>query len=127
KRQQRQREAAENSREESAEEVLCSVIASVPESAAGAFLALSAFRSNAGNIINFPFLKEVAPVIAKTYPAEWASWRAKESSEGGHRWCADFLDRMAGSPFLEGDELTGAVRSRLAAKTVVKSETTDAA
>jgi len=123
KRQQRKREAAENAREESAEEVMCSVIASVPESAVGAFLAMSSFRSSAGSLVNFPFLRECAATVAKNFPVEWQQWKQKEPPH----W-STFLDQMASRPILEGDELTAAVKSRLATRGVAKpAETTDAA
>jgi hypothetical protein len=97
--------------EESLEENLAVIIATIPESAAGAFLAMSHFNSTCGNLINFPFLRECAPIIAKTYPAEWARWRSKARED----W-RSYLDEMANGPVLESDELSHAVKARAPAK-----------
>jgi hypothetical protein len=64
-----------SSQETTLEQDLAAIIAAVPESGAGAFIAMSAFNSTFKNVVNFPFLKECAPVVAKTYPKEWAAWR----------------------------------------------------
>jgi hypothetical protein len=126
KREATKKEVAENSRDESLEGNLAEIVAAVPESSAGAFLAMSAFRSSFGSVVNFPYLRECGPVVAKSYPAEWAQWREKS----GGQW-HEFLDRMAAGPLLEGDELTRAVKARAPANirppANSTSETTDAA
>ena len=94
--------------EETLEETLAAIIAAVRESAVGAFLAMSAFHSSAGNLVNFPFIRQCAPVVAKTYPAEWAHWRSKHRED----W-RSFLDEMAKGPLLEGDELNRAVKAKV--------------
>jgi len=115
-----------SSQEETLEQNLAAIISAVPESGVGAFLAMSGFHSAAGNIVNFPFLKQCAPVVAKTYPKEWAEWRAKESGPG-QQWGA-FLDQIAAGPVLEGDELTHAVKRKLPIRGRIKpSEPADAA
>src|SRR5215831_11205690 len=55
-----------SSQEETLEQNLAAIISAVPESGVGAFLAMSGFHCAAGNIVNFPFLKQCAPVVAKT-------------------------------------------------------------
>jgi hypothetical protein len=118
---------AEN-REESLAESLAGLIAAVPESAVGAFLAASSVNS-AGTIMGFPFLRECGPVLAKTYPAEWAAWRAKATAAGReHQWCGEFLDQMAAGPLLEGDDLAAAVGAKRArpARTAAASGADDA-
>ena len=94
--------------EETLEQNLAALICSVPESGVGAFLSLAAFHSNAGNLVNHPFLRQTAPLVAKFYPKEWAEWRSK------HRdgW-QSFLDEVAKGPLLEGDELDRAVRAKV--------------
>src|SRR6516162_9646894 len=75
RRKQRQRELNAAKPQENLQETLAALIASVPEQGIGAFLALSSFRSNTGGLINFPFLSECAPVVARYYPSEWQRWR----------------------------------------------------
>jgi hypothetical protein len=107
-------EAAANAKpEESIEEQIADIIIILPESAAGAFLALSCFHSNRQNIVNFPYLKECAPVVAKTYPKEWAGWRSKHREQ----W-HPFLDGMAAGPVLEPDALSAAVKAKLPTRPV---------
>jgi len=94
--------------EESLEQQLASVITSVPESGCGAFLAMSTFRSKTGNLINYPFLAETLPIVARYFPGEWQLWRPAEKAH----WVTDFLDKMAAGPFLEGDQLKAAIRNK---------------
>jgi hypothetical protein len=108
RRKQRQRELNATKSEESAEEQMAAIITSVPESGAGAFLALSTFRSSTGNLISFPFLAEVAPVIAKNFPTEWQRWRGKERVQ----WALDFIDKAASGPILEDAELVAAIKRK---------------
>jgi hypothetical protein len=103
-------EAAANAAqpEESLEQTLAAIITAVPESAVGAFLAMSSFHSNAGNLVNFPFIRQCAPVVSRTYSAEWARWVAKHRQD----WRV-FLDEVAKGPLLEGDELARAVKAKV--------------
>jgi len=117
-------EAAANAQPEATlEEQIADIIVSVPESAVGVFLAMSCFHSNRKNIINFPYLKECAPVIAKTYPKEWADWRSKH-----HQQWRSHLDEMANGVVLEPDALSAAVKAKAPARSALKpinTETTD--
>jgi len=115
RRKQRQRELNAAKPEESLEENCAAIINLVPEQGCGSFLALSAFLHSGGFIASFPFLAEVAPIIAQYYPTEWFKWRANEKQQ----WVTDHLDRMAAGPFLEGDALIAAVKDK-ARKSVVK-------
>ena len=94
--------------EESLEQTLAALICSVPESGVGAFLSLAAFHSNAGNLVNHPFLRQTAPLVARNFPNEWAAWRAKHRDS----WQV-FLDEVAAGPVLEGEELARAVKSKV--------------
>jgi hypothetical protein len=104
-----QQEAAANVQpEESLEQTLAALICSVPESGVGAFLSLSAFFSGAHNLVNHPFLRQTAPLVARNFPNEWAAWRAKHRDS----WQV-FLDEVAAGPVLEGEELARAVKSKV--------------
>jgi hypothetical protein len=105
-------------------ENLAAIIALVPEQGAGAFLGLSSFMHAGGAIINYPFLAETAPIIARYYPTEWKRWRQKES--GQTRWVLEFLDKAAAGPILEDDALIAAVK-RKPPKFKPTKEITDAA
>jgi hypothetical protein len=94
--------------EETLEQTLAAIICSVPESGVGAFLSLSAFFSGAHNLVNHPFLRQTAPLVARNFPNEWAAWRAKHRDS----WQV-FLDEVAKGPLLEGDELARAVKSKV--------------
>ena len=94
--------------EESLEETLAALICSVPESGVGAFLSMASFFSNANNLVNHPFLRQTAPIVAKFYPTEWAEWRNKHRED----W-RSFLDEMAKGQLLEGDELNRAVKAKV--------------
>jgi len=102
-------EAEANAKPEpSLEEQLADVITSVPESGCGAFLAMSTFRSKTGNLINYPFLAETLPIVARYFPGEWQLWRAAEKAH----WVTDFLDKLAAGPFLEGEQLKAAIKNK---------------
>src|SRR5207248_4254874 len=107
RRKQRQAELNRAQPEESLEEQLYSVIALIPQDEAGAFLAMSAFESKVGSVINFKFLRECAPAIAKRYPRPWMEWRNKNHS------FSKFLDEMANGPLLQGHDLVAAVKAKL--------------
>jgi hypothetical protein len=88
----------------------------------GSFLALESFLNGGGTICNFPYLPEVAPIVARHFPSEWQRWRAREKAQ----WVWDFLDKAAANPVLEEAALVNAIRTkvpRLAAP--AKKESTD--
>jgi len=118
----KQRKAEANAQPElSLEEQLADIITSVPESGCGPFLALSCFRSKTGNLINFPYLAEVAPVIARYFPGEWQLWRASEKAH----WVQDFLDKQAANPFLEPAQLAIAIKNKAPRPTKPTAEVTN--
>jgi hypothetical protein len=92
--------------EETLEEMLASVIRSLPDGL-GAVLAMSTFEKTAKNIVNFPFLKECAPVVAKNFPDQWQAWRDKNGPF--RKWALEFLDRVAAGPVLDDAALDAAV------------------
>ena len=87
------------------------VICALPLAGWGAALVLGSFFKAYGNIINFKFIREVAPLVAKKFPAEWARWREKHNLPG-KEWMLDFLDELAAGPLLVGDELVAAVTAK---------------
>jgi hypothetical protein len=107
-----EREYLNNQPQESLEENLATIIALVPESGCGAFLAMSSFIHAGGFIGSFPFLAEVAPVLSRNFPGDWQRWRAKEKQQ----WVTDFIDKAAAGPLLEDAALTAAVRRKSSAK-----------
>jgi hypothetical protein len=112
-------EAAANAKpEDSLEQTFADIIRAVPEDAAGAVIAMSCFNSAFGNVANFPFLKECAPIVSRTYPAEWKKWR----DATGAKWGFEFIDRVAAGPLLEGDDLVRAVKSRVPRTETVRPE-----
>jgi hypothetical protein len=107
------------------EESLAAIITLVPESGCGAFLALSTFIHSGAPLTNFPFLPEVAPIVARNFPTEWQKWRQKEG--GKNLWVTDFLDRAAAGPVLEDDALIAAIKRKPSTPVKVKpAEQTDA-
>ena len=108
RRKQRKAELNAAKPEESLEENLAIVIALVPESGCGAFLALSSFIHGGGFIGSFPFLAEVAPIISRHFPGDWQRWRAREKQQ----WVTDFLEKAAAGPVLEDDALIDAVKGK---------------
>jgi hypothetical protein len=102
--------AANAAPEPSLQDSLFGVINALPESAIGPALALGTFFNSVGSIVNFPWLTECAPIVAKNFPTEWGRWRSKEE---GNAWAVSFLDQVANGPLLEGDELVSAVKARL--------------
>jgi hypothetical protein len=89
----------------------------------GAGMALGHWFNAHGEIAKFPFLKEVAPLVARAWASEWTRWR--DAYDEGER---AILDAAADGPLLHGDALVealgGKVRKRPAA---VESETNHAA
>jgi hypothetical protein len=120
RRKQRQAELNRDKPDESLAEQLYSIIALVPHEEVGAFLAMSAFESKAGNIVNFRFLRECAPAISKRYAKAWQEWRNKD-----HRW-TKFLDEVASGPLLEGHDLVAAVKGKLPARLTVNPSNAEA-
>jgi hypothetical protein len=120
-RRKQRKEAASAQPELTLEELLADIITSVPESGCGAFFAMSTFRSKTGNLINYPYLAETAPIIARYFPSEWQIWRASEKAH----WVHDFLDRMAAGPFLEPAALAIAVQNKAPAPTKPTAEVID--
>jgi hypothetical protein len=110
--------------EESLEGNLAAIIALVPEQGVGAFMGMSAFIHAGGALINYPYLAETAPIIARYYPTEWMRWRQKES--GQTRWVLEFLDKMAAGPVLEDDALIAAVKGKVRKSIVKPIEETNA-
>jgi hypothetical protein len=82
------------------------MVSLMPSTGVGAAVAMAAFFDSYQNIINFPFLKETAPLVAKQFPEEWAKWRTSHESN----WQA-LLDKMAAGPVLCGDDLLAALRA----------------
>jgi hypothetical protein len=109
--------AAKAQGDPSIEECVVDIITSVPEYYVGSFLAMSAFHHKTKNIVNFPYLELCAPAIAKTYPKDWASWRADHRAQ----W-HPHLDAAANGAVLEPDALSAAVvkAAALAPKPVAK-------
>jgi hypothetical protein len=97
--------AAKAGPEAGLEEQLYDIIALVPREEVGAFLAMSAFASKVGNVVNFKFLNECAPAIARRYPEDWSAWRSKHQPH----WHAA-LDKAASGPLLQGDDLAALAR-----------------
>jgi hypothetical protein len=71
---------------------------------------MSGFIHAGGALINYPYLAETAPIVARYYPTEWMRWRQKES--GGTAWVQQFLDKMAAGAVLEDEALAVAVRGK---------------
>jgi hypothetical protein len=64
-----------------------------------------------GDITDFPFLKEVAPVVSKKFPEEWQRWRSPfEKPHLANQLRA--LDEAAAGPLLEGDALVAAIEQK---------------
>jgi hypothetical protein len=82
---------------ETAREIICTIPTYGPVLAVGLWVVAC------DGISAFPFLREVAPLLASRFPEEWARWR-------GHRPNPD-LDAMAVGPLLSPDELVAALKS----------------
>ncbi len=104
---------------EAARDLICAI----PEGGTGATLAMAFFFNEHKNIINFPFLRECAPIVATTAAVGWAWWRDRH----GQDWHS-FIDKMAAGPVLEGDALVAAVNASRPKSVPTKfGEVTDAA
>jgi hypothetical protein len=80
----------------------------LPQSGLGAALALSNYFQTAGHIIGFRYLKEVAPIVSRTFTDDWQRWRSKHSPDDIAQ-----LDKLAAGPLLDGDELVLAMSQNL--------------
>jgi hypothetical protein len=103
------------------DENLRNLICSLPESGLGAALALGCFFHGTGNIINFPHIRLVAPMVAKTHPVEWARWRKKHEPH----WHS-VIDEWAAGPVLSGEQIVAALTVDVPAKPKPITETADA-
>jgi hypothetical protein len=74
----------------------------------GPALGLGHYFEDHGNLTSFPWIKQVAPFVAQTFPTEWNRWRDKhDESEKA------ILDTFAAGPFLAGDDLVAALGGKV--------------
>ena len=62
--------------------------------------------ADAYGISTFPFLRQVAPLLASKFPEDSARWRSKDADPS--------LDTLAGGPVLGPDELVAALKKSAA-------------
>jgi hypothetical protein len=74
----------------------------------GPALAVGMWFEWLGDIEGFPFLREVAPLLAHDLPEEWARWRGDKPNPR--------LDELAAGPVLSSDELVAALRKSVRVK-----------
>jgi hypothetical protein len=117
-------DAASRPDEPSLEDSLYAVINALPESGLGAAFALGTFFNATGNVINFKFLSEVAPIVAKNFPTEWARFCSKHPRGD---WAADFLNKMAAGECLEGEALVAVVKAKMPTRFVAPVKPTEEA
>jgi hypothetical protein len=67
-------------------------------------------------LINHPFIREVAPAVAKFFPEQWAKWQNRHLLEPQLVWNVEFLKECAAGPLLTGDDLKAAVKAKLSAR-----------
>jgi hypothetical protein len=100
----RRREAAAAEAADDPDANLRNLICALPESGLGAALALGCFFHGTANIVNFPHIKLVAPLVSRTHPVEWARWREKHEPH----WHS-VIDEWAAGPVLSGDQIVAAL------------------
>jgi hypothetical protein len=123
KMQEREDDAKRHDPEPTLEESIDAVIACLPMSGLGAVMTMGTWYNKAKSVATFPFLKECAPIVQKNFPEEWARFRfaVKRRDE------AELLDKVAGGPVLDGEDLVNAVRAASGTRHKPLKDTADAA
>jgi hypothetical protein len=80
------------------------VICSLPTGNFPAMILGSIFRRK-GSVTDFPWLREIAPMVQKRFPEDWARWRERADQTG-----KVVMDTAASGPLLEGDALVAALK-----------------
>jgi hypothetical protein len=97
-------------------EVRRDICCTLPLSGAGAAIILGGFFQRTSHIAGFLFLEELAPIVSKKFPDEWARWRAKYESHQQYQAYLKEIDDAANGPLLEGDALVAALHAKYPGK-----------
>jgi hypothetical protein len=98
------------------------LICAIPVGGIGAAICLGFHynRNNHRRIANFKFLQEVAPLVSRRFPENWARWRVAYCEHHTLKKELDFIDGCSRGPLLEADALIAAVRAKCPGMTVVR-------
>jgi hypothetical protein len=87
------------------------LICAMPSAGIGGAILLGMRYSDGGNISNFHYLKEIAPLVSRKFPENCQRWRSRLEHPGFKNELA-YVDQCAAGPLLEAEALIAAVRAK---------------